>query len=81
MAHILMRRKGNALVPSSNEAAEALARVPEGKPVLVKVEKKRSLPQLALCWALLNHVAEASQWETKERLHVAPANSAGASSI
>ena len=66
-----MRRKGETLIPASRESAEALARVPEGKTLMVKIEKKRSLPQLQLYWGILQHVAESSQWETKERLHVA----------
>lgn len=60
-----------ALVPSDDRAAEALGKILLGEPVAIHVKRGRSLPQLRLYWAVLQHVADATHWETAERLHVA----------
>jgi hypothetical protein len=71
MSYLLMRREGDALVPVGREATAALAHLPEGKPLMVKVEHKRNLAQLRQYWAVLERVVMLTKWETKERLHIA----------
>lgn len=61
----------HALVPCDERAAEQLAKVPLGEVVAVQVKRGRSLPQHRLLWSVLQHVAEATEWETAERLLVA----------
>lgn len=60
-----------ALMPSDARAAEAVAKLPLGEDVAVSVKRGRSLHQHRLFWAILQRVAEASKWETPERLLVA----------
>lgn len=59
------------LIPADDHAAERIAKLPIGEDVAVQVKRGRSLPQMKLYWAVLQFVAEASEWETAERLHVA----------
>jgi hypothetical protein len=51
--------------------ADLLAKIPLGEDVAVKIMRDRSLPQHRLFWTVLRYVAEASEWETAERLLVA----------
>ena len=67
-ATILMRRTEAGLVAADTEAAKALAKVKTGDRVLVKVHRPRSIDQHRLFWGLLTHVAEATNFETPERL-------------
>jgi hypothetical protein len=60
-----------ALVPQDQVGAELLAKIPLGEDVAIKVMRHRSLPQHRLFWGVLRYVAEASEWETAERLLVA----------
>lgn len=60
-----------ALVPSDDRSAERLAKIPLAEDVAIKVARGRSLPQHRLFWGVLAFVAEASQWETPERLLIA----------
>lgn len=76
---ILMRRAPapigaphpHMLIPSDDRACGQITKLPIGEDVTVKVVRGRSLPQHRLFWAVLSHVAEASQWETPERLLIA----------
>lgn len=61
----------HALVPTDDRGAELLAKIPLGEDVAVQIRRGRSLPQHRLFWAVLQHVAKSSQWETPERLLVA----------
>lgn len=68
---VLMKREGNTLVPADADASAALSRVKDGEPVAVKLCRGRSLRQHCMFWAHLTAVAEATEWETPERLLVA----------
>ena len=59
------------LAPADPASAEAFAKVPADEDVPVKLARGRSLPQHRTFWAVLSYVAEASEWETPERLLVA----------
>lgn len=59
------------LIPSDDRACEQIKKLPIGEDFAVKIVRGRSLPQHRLFWAVLSHVAEASQWESPERLLVA----------
>ena len=59
------------LMPSDDLSADAIAHIPLGQDVAVSIKRGRSLSQHRLFWAILSHVAEATQWETAERLLVA----------
>jgi LPS O-antigen subunit length determinant protein (WzzB/FepE family) len=61
----------NALLPQDQAGAELLAKIPLGEDVAVKIMRDRSLPQHRLFWSVLRYVAEASEWETAEKLLVA----------
>lgn len=67
----LMRKKGGALVPADNDAVALLAKMKDGAQAFVRIDRSRSVPQNALYWRVLEHVAAATAFETKERLHVA----------
>jgi hypothetical protein len=60
-----------ALVPQDQAGAELLAKIPLGEDLAVKIMRDRSLPQHRLFWSVLRYVAEASEWETAEKLLVA----------
>jgi hypothetical protein len=60
-----------SLVPQDHAGAELLAKIPLGEDVAVKIMRDRSLPQHRLFWVVLRYVAEASEWETAEKLLVA----------
>jgi len=59
------------LIPADDTAATLIGKVATGEIAAVRVMRGRSLPQHRLFWALLTHVAEASKFETAERLLVA----------
>lgn len=61
----------DCLVPADDAAAEAIGKIPIGEAVLIQTKRGRSLQQHRLFWGLLSYVAEASEWETAERLLVA----------
>lgn len=61
----------DALMPIDSAGAKLLAKIPLGDKVAIKLVRDRSTPQQKLYWAILQHIAESSQWETAERLHVA----------
>jgi LPS O-antigen subunit length determinant protein (WzzB/FepE family) len=60
-----------ALIPQDQSGTDLLAKIPLGEDVVVKVMRDRSLPQHRLFWSVLRYVAEASEWETAEKLLVA----------
>jgi hypothetical protein len=59
------------LTPIDEAGAALVAKIPLGEDVAVKIMRDRSLPQHNLFWTVLRYVAEASEWETAERLLVA----------
>lgn len=59
------------LVPVDDAAAEALRKIPAGEDIAVQVKRGRSLQQHRLFFAVLTYVAQATEWETPERLLVA----------
>jgi hypothetical protein len=61
----------NSLVPQDQASADLLRKIPLGEDVAIKIMRDRSLPQHRLFWSVLRYVAEASEWETAERLLVA----------
>jgi LPS O-antigen subunit length determinant protein (WzzB/FepE family) len=61
----------HALVPQDQVGTELLTKIPLGEDVAVKIMRDRSLPQHRMFWAALRYVAEASEWETAEKLLVA----------
>lgn len=70
-AEVIMRRTAAGLVAEDEDALLALGKVKLGDQVLVRVHRPRSIEQHRLFWALLTHVAEASAFETPERLLLA----------
>jgi hypothetical protein len=67
----MQRAYPDILVPRGSVSAARIAKIPLGEDVEVQIIRGRSLPQLRLFWAILRHVAEATQWESAERLLVA----------
>lgn len=65
---ILMRRTETGLGPADHDAAEALARLKPGDQVFVRVHRPRSISQHRMFFAMLARVAEATEFETAERL-------------
>jgi hypothetical protein len=68
------RGKGNArftLIPTDPRAAKAIGRMPEGEEFGVRLLRDRSLPYHNRFWAMLDHVAKATQFATADRLLVA----------
>jgi len=68
---VLLRVTKDGYVPADEDARAQHAKLKLGDMVAAHVNRPRSLPQLRLYWAILQHVAEASHWETAERLHIA----------
>lgn len=64
-------RTASGFAAADNETVAALAKIAKGDHVTLRKTKSRSSDQNRLYWALLKHVAEASHFETAERLHVA----------
>lgn len=60
-----------ALLPADPQAGAALAKIAFGDKVRIKILRNRSLPHHRLFWAILQHVAESSRWETADRLLIA----------
>jgi LPS O-antigen subunit length determinant protein (WzzB/FepE family) len=60
-----------ALMPVDEVGAALLGKISCGDEVAVKIMRDRSLPQHRLFWSVLRYVAEASEWETAEKLLVA----------
>lgn len=67
-ARIIMRRTEAGLIPVDQDAVDALAKVAVGDQVFVKVHRPRSIAQHRAFWAMLTRVAEATDFETPERL-------------
>lgn len=64
----LFRRAGRELVPASKNAADALGAVAEGERVWIHIDKERSGRQHRLFRALLQKVAEATEFHTGDAL-------------
>jgi hypothetical protein len=62
MTKVVMRRAGRALVPAEDEAAEMIAKMPEGKDVVVEVRQARNPKQHRLYWALMGLLADNVEW-------------------
>jgi hypothetical protein len=60
-----------SLLPQDATGADRIAKIPLGEDVEIQIMRGRSLPQHRLFWAILRHVAEATRWESAERLLVA----------
>lgn len=56
------------LLPLTPLGSAMLATIPIGEEIDIKIARERSLPQHKLFWALLEHVAKASAFETPEKL-------------
>jgi hypothetical protein len=77
---LLMCRLGDKLVPMDELAAQDMAELPEGKPVMVRATRSRSLPQHRLLFSLIRKAALACptpvsenalrQWLTVRTGHV-----------
>jgi len=65
---IVMRRTADGMVPVGPEGHAVLARLKIGDKVLVKVHRPRSIEQARLFWGLLTKVAEATSYDSPERL-------------
>lgn len=59
---VIMRRSGGSLVPAEDEAAELLAKMPEGKDVVVEVRQARNIRAHRLYWALMGLLADNVEW-------------------
>lgn len=70
-ANLVMKRTKAGLEPANPDSADMLEKIKVGERVLVKVHRPRSIDQHRLFWSLLTKVAEASEFETPERLLVA----------
>jgi hypothetical protein len=70
MKALHMRRLGHALVPADPQSARLVQRLPEEGIVEARVQRRRSHAALALYWAVLERVVEATgRWRTPEELH------------
>lgn len=58
MTDILMHRRGSFLAPLAPMDSDALAKLPSGKALKVKVTRARSVPQHRLYFSMLNLVCE-----------------------
>lgn len=58
---IIMRRRGQSLVPVSNMDAEALEEFPEGRDLTVTITRVRSHKQHRFFWALLQKICVNSE--------------------
>lgn len=67
---LLFRANEGALYPVSPDAKAFMAKLDKHERVFVKVDRSRSGQQHRLFFAILTHVAEASEFETAERLLV-----------
>lgn len=67
---ILMRRLGDSLVPANRKAWEMVKKLDERELIIVKPKQARSNDQNRLYWSLLEKVAEATHFETAEKLHI-----------
>src|SRR5215472_1379525 len=68
------RGKNNArftLIPVDARAIVAISKVPEGQELGVRILRDRSLPYHNRFWAMLDCVAQATEFGTAERLLVA----------
>lgn len=72
---IYMRCVGDAflsLVPIDEQQEKALSKSwEEDEVIAITIKRGRSVQQHRLFWSILQHVAEASEWETPEQLLVA----------
>lgn len=67
-----VRRVDEYLVPATEAAKKAIAALPFGKRLEVRLSGDRSHEQLALYWSILEKVVEATgRWHTPEELHLA----------
>jgi hypothetical protein len=70
---ILMRKgamiDATALFASDKRAEAALAAIPFGETVAVKIDRTRSNPQNRLYWAIIEYVAEGAGYNSKDDLH------------
>jgi hypothetical protein len=60
---------GPSLIPENATAEKALRELELGAPVAIKIVRNRSLRQHRLYWGVLQHVGEASHFETADALH------------
>lgn len=67
----LWRRAGNALVPVTAAAVAAMKRIEVGEKLWITVDRRRSVQQHRLFFAILTVAAEATEYETADRLLVA----------
>ncbi len=65
---VIMRRTKDGLVPVGPEGQAILDRLKLGDRVLVKMHRPRSIEQSRLFWAFLTKVAEATEFDSPERL-------------
>ena len=69
--YVLMRRVKGGLVAADALAEEQMDKIAVGTDVLTKFHRSRSTPQHNLFFAILTHVAEATKFDTKEKLLLA----------
>lgn len=65
---VWMRRTPTGLEANNPEAQAALAKIGVGERVLVKLHRSRNAQHHRMFWAVLSHVAQATHFETPERL-------------
>ena len=58
MTKVIMRKQGGALVPDEPEAAESIARIPDGTQVVVEARRPRSMEQLRKWWKMMSILAD-----------------------
>jgi hypothetical protein len=62
---------GGYLEPGNDLTREWMRGQQAGDYVSLEIVKSRSRPQLRLYWSILDHVAKASKWEHRKKLHTA----------
>lgn len=55
--------------PADEEGRAQHAKFQEGDLIAAGVSRPRSLPQAHLYWAIIEHVAQATHWQHKRKLH------------
>lgn len=68
---LIFRVTANGYVPVGEDAVAQHRKLKAGDLVAGNLHRSRSLPQNRLYWGILRHVAAATKFETKEKLHVA----------
>ena len=68
---VMLRVTSDGYVPADDEARAQHAKLEPGSLMAGKIWRSRSLPQMRLYWAVVEHVAAATGYDSAEILHLA----------